>query len=331
MRRRWQEIVEAPPPVVYLFGEDADAIFDAAERLIGGESDARALRVDIGELGRLEQELFAPALFGGRICGLVRNLQSAQPQHGKQLERMLDRLGGQQGEGGCRLVLCAPGVSWKKALHKRLLEREDVAACEFRLPDLDGFRAWLAEEAARANLRIEEDALAWLAERLFGLRQAARMLFERLALYDGGRGETLGHAVIGDLLGERAPDDLDAWCHLVAARRPQAVTMTRRMLADRVAQPVQMLAWLGTRLQQLLLVAWWRQKGGGDPLGKARVFGSARRQIGDELSAWRGAELVRALIRLVDAERRIKGASLEPEHIVMERLVRELVDSGRRS
>ncbi len=319
-------LARARARIHYLHGEDEDTIVEAAEALLNeGGADAVRLRADIGELGRIEEEFGNPGLFGaGPVHALVRNAQSASPKQGEHLLRLIGRVP----ENG-RLILCAPGVDWKKALHKKLKALDGVQAREFRAPDEQAFARWLAQAAREAGLRLEEDVLAWLAERLCGMRLAARQLIERLRLYDNGAGEPIGMAVVGALLGERAPDDLEEWCHRVAMRDPASVAMARRLLAGGQAAAVQMVSWLGTRMQQLLLYSWAVHRGARDPAREARLFGEARRRAGEEARCWQGRELVAAVRRVVETERLLKGAADFDDMVLIERLTLDLVDRVR--
>ncbi len=309
----------------YLYGEDHDALFEAAEALLGaGDAQAQRLRVDINELGRIEEASRNQGLFGPSVCyALVRNAQSASPKQG---EHLLNIIAGMQ--AGHRLIVCAPGMEWKKALHKKLQGLTSLAQCEFSLPDAAGFACWLDEELTRAGLYVSEDARAWMSESLCGMRLAARQLIERLGWYDDGRGESLDMAVVGDLSGERAPEALEEWCHAVALREGCAVSLAARLLRDQQLAGVQMLSWLGTRMQQLLLFSWFAGRQDRNPARSARVFGEARKRIAAEARCWRGRELMAALLRIHEAERLIKGASIEDKSVVIERLTLDLVRKG---
>ncbi len=310
----------------YLFGEDHDAIFEAAEALLAdGDAQAVRLRADITELARIERESANRGLFGPSFCyALVRNAQSANPKQSEHLLKLATSVA-----TGNRLIICAPGIDWKKALQKKMKAEAGVAQCEFRLPDEAGFRRWLQAEANRLELNIAPDAAAWMSERLCGMRLAARQALERLCWYDGGKGEALSLAVIGELLGERAPDALEDWCHAVAAREAGAAGLARRLLQDRQVAEVQMLSWLGTRMQQILMYRWHRSQRARNPLQAARVFGEARQKVAQESGAWSGAELAAALNRITTAEKLLKGASIEDGPVVIERLTLDLVAKGR--
>ena len=310
----------------YLYGEDQDAIVEAAEALLAaGEAGATRLRVDVSELARVETESSNQGLFGPAACyALVRNVEAATPKQSEHLLRLASRV-----REGDRLILCAPAIDWKKAIHKSLQAEQAIAQCEFHLPDEAQFGRWLAGEARAAGLQLEPESLERIGERLCGMRLAARQLIERLKLYDGGRGEPLAWPVVAALLGERSPEELEAWCHAVAMRDARAIHLARRLLAEQQVAEVQMISWLGTRFQQLLLYRWFESRRDRNPLQSARVFGDARKLVAEEARQWRGAELGLAVGRIVEAEKLIKGASVETNAVVIERLTLDLVQAGR--
>jgi len=92
---------------------------------------------------------------------------------------------------------------------------------------------------------------------------------------------------------------------------------------------VQMIAWLGTRMQQVLMYCWFQAKRDRNPLQAAKVFGEARQKVAKEAAVWRGAELSAAVDRIVQAEKLVKGASVQDKAVVIEQLTLTLIDSKR--
>ena len=326
MRLPPQKLLPPQYSSYYLHGEDQDAIFEAAEALLAaGEPKANRLRVDVNELARIETESKNQGLFGPSCCyALVRNAQSANP---KQTEHLLKLALSVLPDN--RLIICAAGIDWKKALHKKMKAENALAQCEFHLPDEAGFRHWLEKEIRKSGLNISSETISWMSERLCGMRLAARQAIERLVWYDGGTGEVLTLEVIGELLGERAPDALEDWCHAVAKQDACALGLTRRLLYDQNLAEVQMLSWLGTRMQQILMYCWHQSRQERNPLQAAKVFGAARGKVAEESRCWNGTELSLAVSRIVAAEKLIKGASVEDKPIVIERLVLDLLTKDR--
>jgi len=306
----------------YLFGEDRDALFEMANTLLAaGDTDAIRLRVDVSELGRIEVESRSQGLFGAQACyALIRNAESATPKQAAHLLQLMTSV-----QPGNRVIACAPEITWKKALHKKMLAEKAIVATEFRLPSVADFRAWLLEQFQAAGLDVAREVPDILAERLCGMREAAKQLITRMQLYDHGSGVHFDMALVGALLGEHAPQDLDDFCHAVAMREARAIALLRQLLLHQQVSDVQLLTWLGIRLQQMLMYVWYQSKGERSPVQAARVFGAARQLIGKEVRQWSPAELMQAQQAVVRAEKLLKGASVESRVMVLERLVLHLL------
>lgn len=316
------QVVESSATAFYLYGEDADALFETADTLLAqGDPEAIRLRVDVSELARIETESRSQGLFGPSICyALVRNAESASP---KQIEHLLKMTGEVRLEN--RLIICAPGIDWKKALHKKMLANHELAQCEFHTPTPASFQHWLIGEITTQNLHVSDEALQLMGERLQGLRTAARQMIERLRLYDNGEGELIGMEVVGDLLGERSPEGIEAYCHAVADRNPKALSLLRRLISEQQVAEVQLISWLGTRFNQLLMYCWYQAQRESNPSQKARLFGEARKRVPQEAKQWKGAELAEAMKRITQAEKLIKGASIESNLVVLERMTLDIL------
>ncbi len=314
--------MESGANAFYLHGEDADALFETADSLLArGDPEARRLRVDVSELARIETESRSQGLFGPSICyALVRNAESATPKQGEHLLKMVAEVRPEN-----RLIICAPGIDWKKALHKKMQADHALAQCEFHTPTPASFQHWLIGEITAQKLYVTDEALQLMGERLHGLRSAARQLIERLRLYDDGAGELIGMDVVGDLLGERSPEDIEAYCHAVAGRDPKALELLRRLVSEQQVSEVQLISWLGTRMNQLLMYCWYQAQQAANPSQKARLFGEARKRVPQEARMWKGAELSRAMKRITQAEKLIKGASIESNLVVLERMTMDLL------
>lgn len=306
----------------YLHGTDHDALFEAAEELLrAGDVDAIRLRVDVSELSHIQEQSRNQGLFGSSICyAMVRNAESATP---KQTDYLLDLI--RTTEPQNRLIVCAPGMDWKKAAHKKLSALEQVGSCEFSVPDEAHFGKWFAHALQEVGVHLSEDALQLAVEQLTGLRTAARKFIQRLQWYDNGAAECIDRQVVAALLGEHVPDELEDWCHAVALRQPASISYCRRLIRSQQVAEVKMLAWLGTRLQQLLMYHWFQSRGVSNPMQSARVFGEARKKIHQEVAVWKPSELIQAQHHLTEAEKLLKGASVEDKPIVMEQLMRLLV------
>ncbi|HKI59994.1 MAG TPA: hypothetical protein VKA23_03065 [Mariprofundaceae bacterium] len=316
------QVMESSATALYLFGEDADALFETADALLAqGDSAAVRLRADVSELARVETESRSQGLFGPSSCyALIRNAESATPKQGEHLLKMASEVRPEN-----RLIICAPGIDWKKALHKKMQSNSELAQCEFHVPTPASFQHWLIGEITAQNLHVTDEALQMMGERLHGLRTAARQLIERLRLYDDGAGELMGMEVVGDLLGERSPEDIEAYCHAVAERDPKALALLRQLVSEQQVAEVQLISWLGTRMNQLLMYCWYQAQRESNPSQKARLFGQARKRVPQEAKQWKGLELSQAMRRITQAEKLIKGASIESNLVVLERMTMDLL------
>lgn len=317
-----QNILPVEHRSYYLFGEDRDALFETGETLLAaGETDALRLRVDVSELERIEVESRSQGLFGPQACyALVRNAESATPKQSDHLLQLAASVGSEN-----RLILCAPDITWKKALHKKILAETKVVSCEFRIPSAEHFQSWLSQTIQRENLYVSEAALHMVTERLSGLRAAARQLINRMKLYDNEEGILFDTVLLGELLGERAPDDLDDFCHAVAMKDIRAIPLLRHLLLNQQVSDVQLHTWLSMRLNQLLMFLWYQASGERSPSQAARLFGAARQLVPKEVRFWNATELMLAMKKLTDTEKLLKGASVEARFMVLERLTLQLI------
>jgi len=315
-------LIPAKHACYYLYGEDRDALFESAEALLAcPEGEAQTIRADISEIERIELESKHQGLFGATRChALIRNAESANPKQTNKLLQLVDHLPAET-----RLVICAAGIESRKALHKKMTAQAEVAGCQFARPTPAQFQTWLREQLEQSGLKLSADAEMMLAENLNGMRQAARQAMERLRLYDGGRGEQLGMDVVGDLLGERSPAELADYCRAVASRDNSAVSMLHRLLGDQQVVEVQVLSWLQTRFQSMLLYLWHASENPRDAAFRAKLFGDARQQIPQECKHWQPGALMHALALIAEAEIKLKGASLEDKPVVIERLTLQLL------
>lgn len=308
--------------IYYLSGEDRDALMEAGEALLmDGDAAINRLRVDVGELGRIEEETRNLGLFGSSTCfALVRNADAANPKQTEHLLRLVEQLSPEH-----RLIVCAPEVDWKKALHKQITQIAHVACCEFHQPNEAEFARWFRQQLQTHHLDVTDDALAYITSSLLGMRGAARQLLERMRWYDHGEGVRFTLPLIGDLLGERSPQEMDDYCAAVASRSSQALALLRHLVRDQQVAPVQVLSWLGMRIQQLLLVRWYQSRNDHNQAQKARVFGEARKTVLSDAKRWKGSELTEAMQALTEVEKQLKGASLESDLVLLERLTLQLV------
>jgi|UPI00037326E7 DNA polymerase III delta subunit len=316
-----QQLANTQTAVYYLFGEDEDAMHEAAASLLGSDdTQSTLMRLDIEELSRFTAAVRSPSLFGpSQYRAIIRNAGSATPAQAKALLDKIDDIAKPH-----RLILCATGEMYKKAWHKKLCAHRAVACCEFQHLSEAGFQQWFAHSIEAAGLAVAADDIATIAAQLHGLRMEAKQLIARMQCYDNGEGQPIPLAVMRDLCGEHSPESLDEWCHATAMRQPQAVFMAHQLLTQQQVSEVQMQVWLSTRFQQLLLYAWHHAKNHPNPAQQARLFGAARKQVPEEARVWDGNSLVQVMHDLGEAEQAIKGGSPLPGAMIMEQLTAKI-------
>ncbi|MDX8413073.1 MAG: hypothetical protein R8J85_03205 [Mariprofundales bacterium] len=324
MRSAPSRIEQEGHTACYLYGEDHDAMHLSADRILHQNSDETPrYRVDCSELNRIANEWFNPSLFGPSGCiGLVRNAESATPKQSKQLLDMVQTV-----PQGSRLIICASGAMWKKALHKKLLAIPSLACCEYTIPTPAQFKRWLLDCAQERGINLDQETVEQASERLVGMQQAAQQWLQRLQWYLGQsnrQGAVITWEIASVLLGEHSPTELDTWCHAVASQSPDALLLQRQLIEQQV-HPVQMISWLGTRMQQIVLYRWHQSQRSRDPAREAKLFGNARKQVPREAGIWSSQSINTLLSRISEAEQKLKGASTESDYIVLERLVCELI------
>jgi DNA polymerase-3 subunit delta len=323
MRLTPTQLASARQDFYYLYGEDADALFEAAESLLL-DGDAEAHRFDVSEVGRIEVEAKNQGLFGNkRRHMLIRNAESANVKQVKLLQNYASRQW-----RDTRIIVCAPHIETRKALHKHMLATDGVAHCCFSMLSGQDFSRWLLQQVEDHGLQLDEQAFALMAESLTGMRQAAKNALERLQLYQLGSAGTLGAKEVAALIGEHAPEDIGRYCDAVCERSPCALALLQTLLQDQKVSEVQVLSWLQTRLQQMLMYKWFAATDRSNAIRRARLFGEARSCVPGQSGAWKSADLIEVVGKLVEAEMLLKGASVETNGMVLERLTLDIVLLG---
>ncbi|MDQ6951403.1 MAG: hypothetical protein Q9M26_07040 [Mariprofundales bacterium] len=305
----------------YLHGENRDGVELSANTLFARASELPHLRLDVDRLAEIEQQWGNPTLFGPNGCvALVRNADAARYKQVDHLLAMVERV-----PPGSLLILCAVGAMWKKAIHKKLIAIPALAHCDFHTPTPGEFLRWLHDAANTREINLSQETLELASERLCGLQQAATQWLERLSCYADGDSAPIPWSVAATLLGEQAPEALEEWCHALAMREPRALKLQRRLVREQRVSEVQMVRWIGIRMQQIVLYRWHQSQRAANPIAAAKVFGDARKRVPKEAAQWPAEQLSGLLSRIRHAEQLLKGASLQSKEVVLEHLTCDLL------
>ena len=270
-----------------------------------------------GDPARLADEFSALSLIGGRRVIRVR---PAGEESVAALENLVAA-----GAGDALIVVEGGNLTPRSGL-RTLAETEPCLAALPCYADSEEDLERLVEDAARARgFTVEEDALAWIVERLGGDRGQTRSEIDKLMLYKAGdesRAITLADAAA--VLGDTSAMDID---DVVGATFDgDLVTLDRAL--DRVfaegGNPVQLVRALQRHADQLHVVSGHLAKGGNleSAMFKARGLprgGPVRRRFEGHIRRWPLSRLGLALSRILDAEIECKSTGL-PDQAIARRL-----------
>jgi len=279
-----------------------------------------------GDPARLADEFGAMSLIGGRRVIRVRPA-------GEESAAALENLA-QAGAGDALIILEGGNLTPRSGL-RSLAETEPNLAALPCYADTTEDLERLVEGAARAEgFVVEEDALAWMIDRLGGDRGQSRSEIDKLLLYkadDASKTISLGDAAA--VLGDTSAMDID---DVVGATFDgDLVTLDRAL--DRVfaegGNAVQLVRALQRHADQLHLVSGHARGGNMEAaMFKARGLprgGPVRRRFEGHLRRWPLTRLGLALTRILDAELECKTTGL-PDQAIARRLCLSLARAAGR-
>jgi DNA polymerase-3 subunit delta len=241
------------------------------------------------------------------------------------------------GAGDALVVLEGGNLTPRSGL-RALAETEGTLAALPCYPDSEEDLERLVESSARTHgFTVEEDALAWIVERLGGDRGQTRSEVDKLMLYkvgDESKAISLGDAAA--VLGDSSSMEID---DVVGATFGGDLVVLDRAL-DRVfaegGNPIQLVRALQRHADQLHFVSGHAANGGNleAAMFKARGLprgGPMRRRFENHVRSWPLSRLGDALKRILDAELECKSTGL-PDEAIARRLCLALAHNaaGRR-
>jgi DNA polymerase-3 subunit delta len=266
-----------------------------------------------GDPARLADEFSAMSLMGGRRVVRVR---PAGEESATALQNLVEA-----GAGDALIVLEGGNLTPRSSL-RALAETEDALAALPCYPDSEEDLERLVESTARTQgFTVEEDALAWIVERLGGDRGQTRSEVDKLMLYKvGDESKAISLKDAAAVMGDSSSMEID---DVVGATFDgDLVTLDRAL--DRVfaegGNPVQLVRALQRHADQLHLVAGHAANGGNleAAMFKARGLprgGPVRRRFENHLRNWPLNRLSEVLKRILDAELECKSTGLPDEAI----------------
>ncbi|MFT9417999.1 DNA polymerase III subunit delta [Acetobacter sp.] len=227
--------------VILLHGEDTGLIreraLQATHRLAGTLDDPfRIALLDRETHNRLEEEATALSLMGGRRVVRVRDASDALL---KPIEHVLAQ------NTDTLVILEAPGLASRSKL-RQLMEKLPVCASIGCYPEEGrNLESSITQMLGAHHVRIDTDALHWLAGRLGADRAAARSEVEKLALYAGDSG-TLALEDVRACVGDAGSVSVeDAAFAATEGNRTETDTALERALAEGTAPIAIIRAFMG--------------------------------------------------------------------------------------
>ena len=305
-----------------VIAKDPDDPFDVAQ-LTDGDLD--------GDAGRLEGELAAQSLMGGRRLVRLR-LTTDKSGPDKLAAEALTRHAAGELNPDAFLIVEAGALGRDSALRKAA-EKAPGAAAIPCYEDEPGDIARLVREAlAKDNLSLNADALALFVARMPKERGVARAEIERLALYLGpGSGANATPADLEPFLGVEPEASLaDAAADAFGGRLAEAQAGLRRAAQEGEAGPAAVRA-IGMHLGRLRRTLTLAKSGAGlqEAAKASGVFWKQEREFLRQARTWTLAELDRLQPEVLAADKACKTAG-SPDQLIAQRLALTVAGRARR-
>jgi DNA polymerase III subunit delta len=333
--RSIQGFLKAPNPsarAVLLYGPDTGLVKERAEVLMRTVVEDLTDPFRVADLtgdtiaddpARLADEAAAMAMTGGRRVVRVRDAgNDTTVAFQNFLEHPM---------GDALIVVEAGELDGRSALRKLFEKVDNAAALACYRDEGRDLTATIRDTLARNQVKIDDDALAWLANRLGGDRLMTRAEIDKLALYVGtGKTATIedAQALIGDSA-EIGLDDLANACASGDIRRLEQVQS--KLDGEGIAAVGQLRAVQRhfTRLHVCAgLIAAGKDEKGAMMSLRPPVFWKEEAAFRNQLKGWPLARLSQALTRLLDAELRAKSSG-QPAELITARCFLELAQVER--
>jgi DNA polymerase-3 subunit delta len=262
---------------------------------------------------RLADEFSAMSLLGGRRVIRVRPA-------GEESVTALENLTA-AGAGDALVVLEAGNLTPRSQLRTLAETEARLAALPCYMDSAEALEGLVEGSARAAGLSVEDDALAWIVERLGGDRGQTRSEIEKLLLYkagDASKAITLDDAIA--VLGDTAAIGVEDVIGATFDGNPAALDRALDRVFAEGGNPVQLVRTLQRHVDQLHLVSS-HAKGGNfeGAMFRARSLprgGPLRQRFERHLRLWPLPRLSDALSAILNAEMECKRTGTPARAIV---------------
>ncbi len=302
--------------VILLYGEDAGLVRERAAGLVktvlGPDPDPFCLAELTGKdaIEKLEEEATSLALSGGRRVVRVRDA-------GNALAGALDAT--LKTKFSALLVLEAGALAARDKLRVLAERAADVAAIACYPDEGRALEDVIRDGLAGFGVKVEPDALHWLAAHMGADRAITRQEVEKLALYVG-QGGTATMADAEACAGDATKLSLDDALFAATAGDVAGADRALRLAIGEGAMPVQVIR-AAIRHMQRLHEARLSGLPPGEAAEKMRIFFRRKPAFLRALGLWPTAGLTAALAALGEAERACKRTGAADEAIVQQTIL----------
>lgn len=318
---------------ILLYGPDAGLIKERAQALartvVEDLSDPFRV-VDLSgdtisdDPARLADEAAAIAMTGGRRVVRVRD---AGNDTAVAFESFLDHP-----MGDALIVVEGGELDGRSALRKLFEKAANAAAIPCYRDEGRDLAAVVRETLQRGKVKAEDDAIAWLVDRLGGDRLVTRGEIEKLALYVGeGNVATLDDARA--LVGDSAEIGFDDLANATAGGDVAALERARAKLDAEGIPAIAQLRAVQRHFTRLHLcagmIAGGRDEKSAMMALRPPVFWKEEAAFRGQLRRWTADRLGRALGRLLDAELQCKSPGT-PAELIAARCLMALATAAAR-
>jgi DNA polymerase-3 subunit delta len=254
----------------------------------------------------LRQELAAPSLFAPRRLFEVHYGSEAPKDEGG---KWLQEVAADPPPDAWLLITC--GYQAKRDQKKKWFQAVEGAGATLALfaPRRHELPGWLQRRLAERGLTLDRDGLALLAERVEGNLEAAAGEVDKLALYAGDQGGTLGTAEVLAAVGDQARFSVFDLAEAALAREPgRAARALAALRAEGVHLPP-VIGALAKEVRNLIELQGCVRRGEDLEAActKRGIFPPRKQSLQKLARALPGEQAEDALARLARADRMAKG------------------------
>jgi DNA polymerase III subunit delta len=287
-------------PESFLAEEALEVIVDAA---IGADRHTalQVLRGDETTWARLVDNVGMGSLFSSKRAVVVRNAEALRGD-GQEMEAYLE-----DPTPGVTLILLAAKPDKRTKIWKRILDKAAVTPAD--PPKGRSLRAWVEERLRRRKLRVSEEGVLELIERLGqDLRRLVGEIDKLEAFTEGGGKGVLGAQDVAAVMGRGMAQPLYKLGDAFAARRSALSLELLTALLEEGEAGQRILATLHRALRQMRGVRALQQRRASreDMIRRLQLLPF---KVGDVVAAasrWSEPDLARALRALGEADLRMK-------------------------